>query len=283
MADNNKYDIVEEEELLQKIKEEIEVLESIYSDQDIILKAPDIKKNQQAVADFAEFQAGDSKEFEFQQTDSVIPIQLKIVLKTGGDDTKVGLEFYCYLTINQFYPFNSPEFAFTIKGVDDQMKDEIAIKVQDALKAQVQEKRESEDSEGFLYQFYESLSEILTKYNDTCRGRCAVCLERFSLKDPPDEEEEEEIDEDEKFTERDDLVRIDVCYHRFHVLCLHRDWFMQRQSEKDKFGNTIEFKVPNVKRCPICRRDVEDQEIKHILELFKSHPEIEDHGYDQCD
>lgn len=32
MADSIKYEICDEEELLQKIKDEIEVLESIYSD-----------------------------------------------------------------------------------------------------------------------------------------------------------------------------------------------------------------------------------------------------------
>ena len=183
MADTNKYELCEEGELLQKIQDEIEVLESIYSDQNIILKAPEIVKNQQAVADFSEFQQGNEKEFEFQQTDCVIPIQLDIVLKTGGDDTKVGLQFKCDLTFNQFYPFNKPEFNFTVKGVDEQQEDEIKIKVNEALKMQVQEKRENEDSEGFLYNLYEGISEILTKFNDTCRGRCAICLEKFSLKD----------------------------------------------------------------------------------------------------
>jgi len=45
MADTNKYELCEEGELLQKIQDEIEVLESIYSDQNIILKAPEIVKN----------------------------------------------------------------------------------------------------------------------------------------------------------------------------------------------------------------------------------------------
>jgi hypothetical protein len=127
----------------------------------------------------------------------------------------------------------------------------------------------------------------LTKYNDTTRGRCAVCLEKFSLKEPPEGEtdtveldEDEDVDDDEKFTERIDLVRIDKCYHRFHLMCLHRDWFMPRVSEKDKFGCPIEYKLPELKKCPICRREVEEAEIAYIMEQVKMHPEFEDHGYD---
>ena len=60
-----KYILVEEQDLVQKINEEIEVLESIYADENIILKTPEVSKNEHAVEDFAEFQAGDAKEFEF--------------------------------------------------------------------------------------------------------------------------------------------------------------------------------------------------------------------------
>ena len=128
----------------------------------------------------------------------------------------------------------------------------------------MQEKRESEDSDGFLYQYYEDVSEIITKYNDTCRGRCAVCLEQFSLKEQTGEECDDDFDDDEKFTERVDLVRIDTCYHRFHLMCLHRDWFMPRKSEKDNFGGVVEYKLPDIKRCPICRREVEEAEVEYI-------------------
>ena len=132
-----------------------------------------------------------------------------------------------------------------------------------------------------MYNFYESISDLLTKYNDTCRGRCAVCLENFSLKEPGgDEEDEDEMDDDEKFTEREDLVRIDTCYHRFHLICLYRDWFMPRKAEKDQFGGFNEFKLPEIKRCPVCRREVDASEIEYIKELFKNHPEVDDHGYE---
>lgn len=93
----------------------------------------------------------------------------------------------------------------------------------------------------------------MTGFNDTVSGRCAVCLEPFCS---------EQVDQ--KFTERPDLVRIDQCFHRFHLLCVHRDWFMQRNQEKDEYGCTIEYKVPDTKMCPICRRQVAVTEIEYI-------------------
>ena len=59
MADNIKYEIQSEDELLEKIKEEIEVLESIYDGENVILKAPEIIKNDQKAEQFNEFQRGD--------------------------------------------------------------------------------------------------------------------------------------------------------------------------------------------------------------------------------
>jgi hypothetical protein len=32
---------------------------------------------------------------------------------------------------------------------------------------------------------------------------------------------------------------------------------MNRVKEKDEFGCEVEFKMPENKRCPICRREVE--------------------------
>ena len=99
MADN-KYEVQNEDELFEKIKEEIEVLQSIYDGENILLKAPEIQKNAEAKEDFSEFMSGEKNEFEFQQTACVIPIQLEIKLKTGGDDAKVGLECQCDVTFN---------------------------------------------------------------------------------------------------------------------------------------------------------------------------------------
>ena len=104
------------------------------------------------------------------------------------------------------------------------------------------ERKENEDDSGYLFDLHDKMREVVTEYNDTVKGRCAVCLEDLG---------------DGFFTDRFDLVRINQCYHRFHLICVHRDWFMPRVKEKDDFGGLISFSIPEVKRCPICRREVE--------------------------
>ena len=89
------------------------------------------------------------------------------------------------------------------------------------------------------------------------RGRCAVCLEPFC------EGSEEEL-ATQKFTDRLDLVRIDNCFHRFHILCVYRDWFMERATETDEFGGTVTFELPEVKKCPICRNEASEDDIGNI-------------------
>ena len=48
------------------------------------------------------------------------------------------------------------------------------------------------------------------------------------------------------------------------MLCVYRDWFMERATETDKFGNVITFDLPEVKKCPICRNEVSQEDIDHI-------------------
>ena len=64
------------------------------------------------------------------------------------------------------------------------------------------------------------------------------------------------------------------------MICVHRDWFMQRVCEKDEFGGDIKFEIPEIKRCPICRREVEEEEVEYIKKQVCQHPEIDDHGYE---
>lgn len=138
------------------------------------------------------------------------------------------------------------------------------------MKQMADEKKENEDETGILYELNEKIREILTSYNDTVKGRCAVCLEQFC---------QEGNDENQGFSERFDLVRIGKCYHRFHLICVYRDWFMERRKEKDNFGGVIEYSLPDVKKCPICRREVEQSEIEYISNCFHQHPEVDDGGY----
>ena len=42
-----------------------------------------------------------------------------------------------------------------------------------------EQKKENSDDLGFIYDLYEKARDILTEYNDTIAGRCAVCLENF--------------------------------------------------------------------------------------------------------
>lgn len=63
------------------------------------------------------------------------------------------------------------------------------------------QKKENTDETGFIYDLHEKTREILTEYNDTVAGRCAVCLDKFC-------EDESKLAE-QKFTDRPDLVRID--------------------------------------------------------------------------
>jgi hypothetical protein len=65
----------------------------------------------------------------------------------------------------------------------------------------VQEKVANNDDEGFIYNLHEKCREILSEYNDTLKGRCSICLEKFC-------EDEAQL-QSETFTSRPDLVRID--------------------------------------------------------------------------
>ena len=56
---------------------------------------------------------------------------------------------------------------------------------------------------------------------------------------------------------------------------------MQRFTEKDEYGGEIKYAIPEVKRCPICRREVVQEEIAYIKGLLEEHPEIDDGGYKQ--
>ena len=88
-----------------------------------------------------------------------------------------------------------------------------------------------------------------------------------------------EKDNEDKFTEREDLVRIDKCYHRFHLICLHRDWFMPRAPTKDEFGDLIEYSLPEFKRCPVCRRECSEDEVEFVKNLVTANPAFDDKGY----
>ena len=103
-----------------------------------------------------------------------------------------------------------------VKGLDDDQIDDIKKDIQKCLHEHCNE--EIEEDEQQVYNMYMALQEIVSNYNDNLRGRCSVCLERFC------ETDEEALEA--KFSERSDFMRIDNCFHRFHLVCVYRDWFM---------------------------------------------------------
>ena len=113
---------------------------------------------------------------------------------------------------------------------------------------------------------YMALQEIVSNYNDNLKGRCSVCLEKFC------ETDEEALEA--KFSERTDFMRIDNCFHRFHLVCVYRDWFMQRHIEEDEFGNKIGYDLPETKKCPVCRTDVTHTDVETVKTNFESNDKL---------
>ena len=63
------------------------------------------------------------------------------------------------------------------------------------------------------------------------------------------------------------------------MVCLHRDWFMERKVEKDEFGCDVVYKMGKHKKCPTCRRKVGQEEISYIHKQYQEHMEYEDRAY----
>ena len=111
-----------------------------------------------------------------------------------------------------------------------------------------------EAEDGVIFQLHEELRTILSDYNDSCKGRCSICLENFVA---PDEK-------DQLFTDRPDLCRIDRCFHRFHLICVYRDFFMERAPVIDEFGGKVYTKLSEDKKCPVCRQQVCQEDIEDV-------------------
>jgi hypothetical protein len=120
------------------------------------------------------------------------------------------------------------------RGLDDEQFESITKQISDLLTEHCNEEVDEDDC-GILYNIYEGLRELLSEYNDTVVGKCYVCLSDFI-----DEEEMKTLDPAQmQFTGRPDLVRIDGCFHRFHLVCVHREWFMERHVEINEFGGKV--------------------------------------------
>ena len=68
------------------------------------------------------------------------------------------------------------------------------------------------------------------------------------------------------FLERSDLVKINKCYHRFHLFCLCHFWFDQLEDDFDDKGNVMfEYIPPKDKLCPVCRREVGSMDYARLI------------------
>lgn len=47
------------------------------------------------------------------------------------------------------------------------------------MKVLTESRKEDNDDSGIIYDAYIKIREIVTLFNDTVRGRCAICLENF--------------------------------------------------------------------------------------------------------
>ena len=54
---------------------------------------------------------------------------------------------------------------------------------------------------------------------------------------------------------------------------------MIRHIEKDSFGGRINYELEDVKRCPICRKEVSFDDVNHIKENYTNNPQLDDGSY----
>jgi hypothetical protein len=112
------FKIIPSNELLEKITQELEILEEIYSGEGIVLKRPELIQND--LYDKKNHVEISKDEKEFIQTPFLVTIELDIKPKIGLEIEKIGILTNFKLIFNQFYPFNAPQISLTNKkGLDD--------------------------------------------------------------------------------------------------------------------------------------------------------------------
>ena len=195
----------------------------------------------------------------------VVAVVFNLTPRVGDESAKIAVTMQLRMLFKSTFPKEPPVIEIlTSKGIEDDQLEEIQVEFKNGLANHCNE--EVEEIDGVLYNIWEDLREIISGYNDTLRGRCSVCLDPFA-------KNEEEL-ESGKFTDRKDLVRVDECFHRFHLLCVYRYWYMRRHVETDEFGNKIEYKVPDEKLCPVCRRKATTEDVSYIETTFKADPNL---------
>ena len=125
-------------------------------------------------------------------------------------------------------------------------------------------KEQEEDEEGMLFDVHDRLRELVTQEYEKVEGRCEICLEELAT---------------DEGSNPSHLVSLDGCFHRFHLLCIHRYWFMERQNEEDSYGIEIKYDLPTEHQCALCRTTVEPEQVSQVKKAMAEQPFLEDGGY----
>lgn len=92
MADINNFKIETEQELIEKLDEEVEVLESIYADENVVLQKPTpCEVGEPDVSTSSSGELGEEKDENIAISNFMAQIELDIKPNTGFDEAKIGL------------------------------------------------------------------------------------------------------------------------------------------------------------------------------------------------
>jgi len=108
-----------------KIEEEIEVLESIYDGEGIVIKKPIIIE---VDADASTNESNGQTQQEEEEPISSFKVECELEIKpsVGIDLAKIGLITQIRITFDQYYPYRAPKLTFTsAKGLDEEQFDEM--------------------------------------------------------------------------------------------------------------------------------------------------------------
>ena len=121
------YKIESQEELIAKIEEEIEVLESIYDGEGVVVKKPHLIEVE---ADASTNESnGLAQEDDEVISQFLVQCELDVKPSVGIDLAKIGLLVQVRITFGQYYPLRAPLMCFTnTKGLDEEQFDEMMEK-----------------------------------------------------------------------------------------------------------------------------------------------------------
>ena len=134
--------------------------------------------------------------------EDVVSIVFNLTPIVGDESSKIAVTMSLRMLFRQGFPKEPPVVEIlTSKGIDDDQMVDLRRELVEGMQVHCNEEVDSEEMTGIVFNVFEELREILSKYNDTLKGRCSVCLDAFA-------KSEQDLEEG-KFTDRKDLVRID--------------------------------------------------------------------------